>query len=253
MMRVLAHAHTTWSYDGTLTLADWAELAQTRQVDAVLLTEHEETGWSEGRYRDYVAACQSATRSDVRLLPGIEFNQDGFHVLCYGLKQWPHRPSSVTELAAAVHVQGCWLCLAHPGKYQWQYPDGLLACIDAVEVWNSKWIYDGALGPHPSSLKLAQEKSLLVGQDVHKAKHLSSLYLHTATQDILADLTAGRYWIGFGRARWTQAMLRQRRGLGLVQRMRTRMLRGTLAVRRRVRNCVRKSSGTGEISRPGRV
>ena len=47
------------------------------------------------------------------------------------------------------------LALAHPGKYHWRVPGALVAGVDAIEIWNSKWIYDGAAGPHPRSIQLA--------------------------------------------------------------------------------------------------
>ena len=130
----------------------------------------------------------------MRLIPGIEFNQDGYHVLCYGLRHLPRRPSSLAELAADVHRQGCVLALAHPGKYHWRVPRALIAGVDAIEVWNSKWIYDGAAGPHPRSIQLAARRRMQViaGQDVHKPKHLSPLILMTRGDgdDILGDIAA---------------------------------------------------------------
>lgn len=232
MIRVLVHAHSIWSYDSKLTLANWVKLAHQLSLSAVLLSEHEETGWTPKRYADYVAACHAASTKDVKLIPGIEFNQDGFHLLCYGLRYFPLRPSSITQLADAVRAQGCWLCLAHPGKYQWRYPHSLLQVVDGVEVWNSKWIYDGTVGPHPRSVKLAQGKVLLVGQDVHRLKHLSALYIETATADILTDLLSGRYWIVLDNSRWTPKQLIYRPVAGLVQRCRTATLRAGLAVYR---------------------
>jgi hypothetical protein len=228
MARVLAHAHSTWSHDGTLTLNDWGELTPRLGCDVVLLTEHEETGWTAARYEEYVAACRSASRKGVKLIPGIEFSQDGFHVLCYGLQFFPHRPSSIDQLAAAVDAQGCFLCLAHPGKYRWEYSDLLLSHVQAVEVWNSKWIYDGMFGPHPNSVKLSHGKLLLVGQDVHKVKHLSSLHIETHSDDIVADLLARHYWISLGKRRLSPEELRYRFVTGLVQRCRTQTLQTAL-------------------------
>lgn len=194
--------------------------ARARQIDAVLLSEHEETGWTPEKYAEYVAACRNASTDEVQLIPGIEFSQDGFHVLCYGLQSFPARPSRAAQLAAAVREQGCWLCLAHPGKYRWRYPAGLLTVVEAVEVWNSKWIYDGEFGPHPASLRLAKEKRYFVGQDVHKVKHFSPLYLETASSAIMPDLVAGRYAIVFAGNRLTAAQLEAnvfRQGLQAVR------------------------------------
>src|SRR5262245_8526782 len=96
--RVLAHAHSTWSHDGHLPLDAYHALAPRLDATVVLLTEHEETGWTAERYDHYVRVCASLSTPAVRLIPGIEFNQQGYHLLCYGLRAFPHRPSSITDL-----------------------------------------------------------------------------------------------------------------------------------------------------------
>jgi hypothetical protein len=242
MALVLAHAHTIWSYDGTLTIEQWRELARQRAIDAVLFAEHEETGWTSDRYALYATACARASTPELALIPGIEFNQDGYHVLCYGLREWPRRPSSSEELAAAVHRQGCFLCLAHPARYEWSYPDSLLRVVDAVEVWNSNWVCEGTFGPHPRSLELARGKPMLAGQDVHQPKHLSALYIRTTSDDVLADLQVGRYSFCLGNHAWTQKQLASRAVAASVQRWRTRIVRSGLQSYRWIRRTLRKTS-----------
>jgi glycosyltransferase involved in cell wall biosynthesis/predicted metal-dependent phosphoesterase TrpH len=208
MSRVLAHAHTTWSHDGHLPLDAYIELARRTGCSAVLLTEHEESGWTAERYAAYARACNRISTADVRLVPGLEFNQNGYHVLCYGLQRLPTRASSIEDLAAAVHQQGCVLVLAHPAKYGWRIPSDLLRAVDAVELWNSKWIYDGKAGPHPKSLALATGKRIVAGQDVHKLKHLSPLVMVTDTDDLLRDFRIGRYAFASGDQQWSIEALR---------------------------------------------
>ena len=235
MARVLAHAHSDWSYDGTLSLERWRELARQSGYDAVLFAEHEETGWTADRYQEYVAACSRASAPDVALIPGVEFNQHGYHVACYGLRRWPSRPGSSEELAAAVHEQGCFLCLAHPPRYRWRYPASLLQAMDAVEVWNSIWCCDGRLGPHSKSLALARGKAVLVGQDVHKAKHVTDVHIVTESGDVVADLIAERYVLRCGRRTWTPDQIRRMRVAPAIQRWRTPLLRAALKSYRWIR------------------
>jgi len=200
-----------------------------------LLSEHEETGWTPARYADYVRQCAAVSTPEVQLIPGIEFSQGGFHVLCYGLQQYPARPSSIEQLSAAVHAQGCRLCLAHPGKYRWQHPAELVDAVDAVEVWNAKWIYDGLAGPHPRSLRMAEGKQFLIGQDVHKAKHFAPLLLQTESAAVIADLAAGRYQILYGEIVFSPTHLRTRRAWQAWQQARTEVLRAALACYRLAR------------------
>ncbi|MGD9901865.1 MAG: PHP domain-containing protein [Vicinamibacterales bacterium] len=235
-MRILAHAHTTWSHDGHLALDEWVAVARQRRIAAVLFSEHEESGWTAERYARYAAACRCASTSDVALIPGIEFLQDGCHVLAFGLAEWPRRPCSAAELAAQVEAQGSFLCLAHPGKYRWRIPTGLVAAAAAVEVWNSKWIYDGTLlGPHHRSLRLGRGKRLLAGQDVHRLGHLTSLFIETAGSSILADLRAGRYEFEQAGRRWPAEDLAAWRLRSWLQAARFPALRLALTIHRWLR------------------
>jgi succinoglycan biosynthesis protein ExoA len=208
MKRVLAHAHTTWSHDGCLPLGSYIHLARRTGCSVVLLTEHEESGWNAERYESYKRACREASTRDVHLIPGLEFLQNGRHLLCYGLRRLPQRPCSVDALADVAHAQGCVLTLAHPAKYQWRIPHAVLTAVDVVEVWNSKWIYDGATGPHPRSLRLASDKRVIVGQDIHKVKHLSQLVVITKSEYVLEDLASGRYGFACGDRAWSHDELR---------------------------------------------
>jgi hypothetical protein len=242
---VLLHAHTTWSHDGSLTPDRWITIGREMGLDAVYFTEHEESGWSAGRYREYCRDLERASGPDVRLVPGIEFQQEGYHVLCYGLQSWPDRPSGAVALAAAVHGQGCILCLAHPMKYGWKYPAHLLEAADAVEVWNAKWIYDGATGPHPRSLALAPSRLMLAGQDVHKMKHLSGVLVQTRTGDVLGDLRKGEFVIVLKNREWNQEALRRDFGGALLPRLRNPLIRGVVAAHKSTKP-IRKALSRGK-------
>jgi hypothetical protein len=227
-MRVLAHAHSHYSHDSHLALSDWTGIARELGVGTVLLTDHEETGWDDERFAEYVRDCRRTSTPDVTLVPGIEFSQEGRHLLCYGLRTFPKRPSPAAQLAKDVRAQGRWLCLAHPAKYRWRYSDEILASVDAVEVWNSKWIYDGMLGPHPRTLGLAPDRIWMAGQDVHKPKHLSRLFLETQSDDVLTDLAARRYVFVAGDRRADPAALASPGAAGIAQSARTIVLRHAL-------------------------
>lgn len=228
MIRVLAHAHSTWSYDGRLSLEQWIVIARERSCSAVLLAEHEESGWTTQRYAEYVAACRRASGDDVRLVPGVEFNQSGYHVLCYGLTTWPLRPCSAEGLASAAHAQGCLLCLAHPGRYFWTFPAPIVDMADAVEVWNSSWVADGNLGPHPRTLALLGTREILVGQDVHKRRHLGHLYLIVDGDDPIAALREGAFDVEFRGRRWSREDLRKVGIRNWLQCVRTHGVRAAL-------------------------
>lgn len=238
--RVLAHAHSTWSSDGRLSLAEWRDIAHARALRAVLFAEHEESGWSTERYAEYVAACAAASDADVTLVPGVEFSLSGHHVLCFGLRTWPARPSSAQALAQAVRPQGCVLCLAHPGRYRWTFPAHVLDVVDAIEVWNSSWVCDGSLGPHPRTVALAGDRQLFAGQDVHKRHHLGSLYLHVFGADPVAALRTGDFVVVQGGRPWPRERLLHVGVRGHAQRLRTEVVRMALQAYREARRLRRR-------------
>ena len=249
--RVLAHAHSNWSYDGRLTLDEWHGIARERGCAAVLFAEHEESDWSVDRYAEYVAACAAASGPEVRLIPGVEFNQAGQHILCYGLRTWPTRPSSIDALAHAVREQGCVLCLAHPGRYRWTYPARVLDAVDAIEIWNSSWVCDGRLGPHPRTIALAGQRRLFVGQDVHKRHHLGSLYFEVAGDDPIEALRTGSYGVVHAGRRWSRVHLLRSGVRARAQQVRTGAVRSALHAYRGVRRAARRFlSGLPGQARP---
>lgn len=243
MLRHLLHAHSNWSYDGHLDLPAWRSLAGELGCATVLFAEHEESGWSPSRFDEYVAACAAASTASVTLMPGLEFNQDGYHLVCYGLRRWVPRPCGVAALAAAVHEQGCILGLAHPGRYRWTHPSSILDAVDAVEVWNSRVSCDGEVGPHPRTLALVRGRTMLVGQDVHERRHASSLYAVTDDGDVLGALRAGTFRVEHHGRTCRLDALERWYWRGVVQRLRTPAMRAMLRALRVARRCVRVSPG----------
>src|SRR5205814_954049 len=85
------------------------------------------------------------------------------------------------------------------------------------------------LGPHPKSLALARGKRIVVGQDVHKAKHVSGVHIVTESSDVVADLMARRYVLARGARTWTLDEMRRMRAAPFPQRFRTALLRAVAA------------------------
>jgi hypothetical protein len=194
-MKVLSHAHTTYSLDGELTPQGLADVARARGFDAVLVTDHFEH-LNEHSFRRLVEDCAGVT--GCLLIPGYERDWDGFHVLALGVSEWFDQPR-LEEWAASVKRAGGMLVAAHPGRYHHEVPAPILAACDGVEVWNSKRGYDGPLGPHPRAYRLLGEKRLaLCGQDLHGVRHATSVALvltgaNPSRSIILQSLREGRF------------------------------------------------------------
>jgi hypothetical protein len=194
-MKVLSHAHTTYSLDGELTPQALADVARSRGFDAVLVSDHFEH-LNEHSFRLLVEDCRAATRC--LLVPGYVRDWDGFHVLALGVDQWFDH-ATIEPWADAVRGAGGMVVAAHPGRYGHDVPERILAACDGVEVWNSKRGYDGPVGPHPRAYALLGDGRLaLCGQDVHGVRHATSVGLEMTGANpsrsiILQSLREGRF------------------------------------------------------------
>lgn len=199
-MRVLAHAHTTYSQDGELTPQQLADLARRRGFQAVLLSDHFEhlTGDSFSRL---VEECRWIPHC--LMVPGYERSWRGYHVLAFGVEEWLDDPD-LERWSRKIRDAGGITAIAHPGRYRHQIPDDVLAACDAVEVWNSKFGYDGSIGPNPRAYHLlGGARKALCGQDLHGVRHASSVALDIAgtlapRETILDTLRQGRFRMSNG-------------------------------------------------------
>lgn len=171
-MKIILHAHTTYSYDGTLSSKQLAEVASSKGFKAVLISDHFES-LDQKKFMQLVQDCKKETRCT--LIPGYERKWQGYEVCVYGIYEWIN-DKDIVAWAKKVQSKGGIICLSHPGRYSNNIPNEILDVCDAVEVWNSKWPYDGIVGPDPGAFKLlGASRYALAGQDVHKKRDVSSL------------------------------------------------------------------------------
>ena len=200
-MKVLAHAHTTYSRDGELTAQQLARLAASRGFAAVLLSDHFEDLNAESFGR-LVAECRSIR--ECLMIPGYERDWRGYHVLALAVDRWFDNPA-LDQWAGNVHRAGGLTVMAHPGRYRHEIPADILSICEAIEVWNSKRGYDGAVGPNPRAYTLLHDgQRPLCGQDLHGMRHASRVALDLRTSSvnqaaILRAIRAGDYRMTNGR------------------------------------------------------
>jgi len=209
-MKVVLHAHSTWSYDGHWTLDRIAQLFGRLGVDAVMMSEHD-TGFDATQFADYRAACADASTPRCRLITGIEYScpENDIHILTWGLDRFlaEHRP--VAETLAAVAEAGGASILAHPVRREaWAKFDPAWAqMLSGIELWNRK--SDGiSWSARARDLIAATGLPATVGMDFHRARHLYPLThrLDPPAADLpleahlVAALRAGRHRpMAFGR------------------------------------------------------
>ncbi len=173
-MRIVLHAHSEWSYDGSWTLPALARLFGRMGADAVLMTEHD-TGFDPARFPEYRAACEAASTPACRLVPGIEYSSpdNAVHILTWGLTEFLAEGRPTLETLEQVAERGGAAVFAHPARREaWRLFDpAWVPLLSGIELWNRKT--DG-VGPGAEARRLLAETGLpaTVGMDFHRARHL---------------------------------------------------------------------------------
>jgi predicted metal-dependent phosphoesterase TrpH len=177
-LRVAAHVHSTWSYDGEWALEDLARAFARRGYDAVLMSEHDRT-FDDASWERFCAACSAASACGAVLVPGIEYSDAAncVHVPVWGAPGFLGRDRPTGELLADARAAGGLAVIAHPDRREaWRTLDPeWLELAHGIEIWNRKC--DG-WAPSRSGLELAAGGHGLrpfVGLDFHSARQFFPL------------------------------------------------------------------------------
>jgi hypothetical protein len=201
IFRGLLHIHTTYSYDGTLSLSDFADLIKKLGYDFIFLTEHAED-YDAKKMQTFVDECNKETNEDFLVVPGLEFNINGIHVLGIGIEKYIHE-SGLEELIRKIHENNGLAVLAHTIDYKNGIPYGKLRDVDFIEIWNPR--YGERISPSIKSIKILHEFRKMKkayyasgGLDIHKRDDIKSLYQVVFSsrlnqQDIMISLKNGKF------------------------------------------------------------
>lgn len=179
MEKVILHAHSNWSHDSNIKLEEWKVFIEDRNISKVYLTEHEESEWDEAKYEEYVSACKQISSNSHEIIPGLELNINGLHILAPNLKSYMGRPhdNDLKKLKYWIENQGSILIAAHPDKYKIHHEDILSIC-NGIELINTKpqynWIFKK---PSSQCFRLMKKHNLkpFIGQDIHKLNQFDPL------------------------------------------------------------------------------
>ncbi|HNR13570.1 MAG TPA: PHP domain-containing protein, partial [Thermodesulfobacteriota bacterium] len=84
----LLHIHTTYSYDGRITLDDISSIARSKGHGFLLLTEHSDD-FSPRKMEALREHSQRLSDKDFVIIPGLEVNCDlGRHLLAVGVTRY---------------------------------------------------------------------------------------------------------------------------------------------------------------------
>jgi hypothetical protein len=199
VLRVAAHVHSTWSYDGEWRLEDLARAFARRGYDAVLMSEHDRT-FDDDRWERFQAACAAASAAGALLVPGVEYSdaENLVHVPVWGAERFLGRDRPTGQVLRDARAAGAVAVLAHPHRRDaWRSLEAdWLGLAHGVEIWNRK--VDG-WAPGPVGVALAADNDLwpFVGLDFHSARQFFPLAMvapldrRLSVQALLSVLRAG--------------------------------------------------------------
>ena len=204
--RGITHVHSTYSFDGTMSLKQIRTLCRQAGYSFALMTEHIE-GMSTESLAAFIVECHQLSDEQFAFVPGLEFHAEC--VSTNGIRETVDMRLDRRRLLAECLRQDTFNVLVHPRLLVERRRAALPDAVHAVEVWNAK--YDGARYPSPRGLSffgaLSREHrcSAVVGIDLHHPAQLVPLYLSVeleqlAMRPLLQALRSGHQRIGHGAA-----------------------------------------------------
>ncbi len=196
----VVHVHSNYSYDGKLTIKELKNLCKGKGYSFIVLTEHADD-FDKKKMQLFVSECRNLSDNEFIIIPGLEFNCEGMHILAIGIEEFIPE-SNLEELIKKMHEQGGLAVLAHVIFYD-EIPYKRLYDLDGVEVWNTR--YDRKFAPSVKSMSILrrfrkQKKDIMAfcGLDLHDKHVLGEMITvmrvnKLSKESIVDTLRAGRF------------------------------------------------------------
>jgi len=197
----IAHLHSTYSYDGQLSLSQTKELLIKEGLQFACMTEHTDDLTIEAM-REFIKDCAENSDEKFVFIPGFEVPYKDMHLLMIGVQEI--LPEETDNLTLQIwREQTSLVVLAHPSRNNFIIDDVIKNILDGVEVWNS--YYDGKSALRARSLRLLQELQkenskmyAFTGLDMHREEHIGGPVLlidikALSVENILPALICGEY------------------------------------------------------------
>lgn len=179
-MKALLHLHTSFSFDGVMTVEACARRAREEGVGAIFITDHS-SGMSRASYAELVRAASETSDGGLTVVPGVEIPAGGgSDLLAVGVRELP-RANDIEGITEQIHAQGGVAILSHPHA-RLTRPSNFLSHFDGIEVWNGR--RDSRYFPDGASLRVLREAKRhnpaafgCCGLDLHTPDERPLLYL----------------------------------------------------------------------------
>ena len=198
------HMHSTFSYDGKVSLEDLREQLIQVGVSFACMSEHTDELKSE-QAAAFVAKCRELSGGGFIFVPGFEVPYREAHILMFGATDFLGQFADETELQAWRVITPL-VILAHPIRNKFIVDKIMNDVIDGVEIWNQQ--YDGKRVPRTEAYalleRLRKDNPNLIatgGLDYHRREHLTyprvSIELEALSESaIIAALKQGSFTFG---------------------------------------------------------
>lgn len=189
--RIVTHAHSTWSYDGSWTVAALAKTMSRFGAHVLMMTEHSQR-FDRDRFDAYFDECQAASTGGIRVIPGIEYSSPNneIHILTWGLNHYLEEEMPVDAILQEVQKAGGLAVFAHPKRRDvWNlFEADWAGKLHGMELWNRK---TDSLVRSQRALDLIRKHDLrpIVSLDFHNKKQFYPLYNGLVTNRPLSALT----------------------------------------------------------------
>src|SRR5947209_1344224 len=111
-MKAVAHLHSSFSFDGKLTLDELRGLMESQGVNVMFMSEHIEE-LTVAKINEFVDACAASSTEGCLIVPGIEI--DELHILIFGIGKIGNY-SDALDFAKQRHAEGALIAISHPVK-----------------------------------------------------------------------------------------------------------------------------------------
>lgn len=150
------HIHSKYSYDSLSEPKKIVKVARQRGLDAIAITDHDTM---EG-----FRVASSINQPDIMIIPGLEKKTDHGDVIGLFINK-EVSSNNFFDAADEIHSQGGIVVLPHPYRSRNCDPVELMAAVDLLEVFNSRYRDEDNF----KAKKLAESngKPCVVGSDAH--------------------------------------------------------------------------------------
>ena len=206
LLKGIFHVHSLYSYDASVSLADWKVLFKSEGLAFAVLTEHSKD-FTDDSYRRYLQECLYLSDDEFSFIPAVEYNcNEGIELISVGTDSLI-KSSSASDIIDITGKNGGITILPHPVKFR-HIPFNILRNLDGVELWNSHYNekYAFRIKNYIVFRKLRDINNHILpfaGIDAHSESDYVNLHLFVNaialnTKEIIKGLKSGDYYIKKG-------------------------------------------------------